>query len=76
MADLKSIVTSRDVLSGYLFVCILAAHIMVRPAETRAVIEELFKTAIEFEGAEPGGPGLPAIPMLIIALPEKTQFRL
>jgi hypothetical protein len=61
-SDLKQVAASRDILSCYLLLLILAAHILVRPGETAAAIRELFEQAIEVE------PGLPVIPMLLIAL--------
>ena len=61
-SDLERLTLSRDVLSCYLLATILGAHVSVRPKRTAAIIEELFEEAVRVE------PGLPSIPMLIIAL--------
>jgi hypothetical protein len=62
ISDLKLVVKGRDVLSSYLLLLVLGAHIHVRPKDTAAVIKELFEGVIGVK------PALPSIPMLIIAL--------
>lgn len=67
--DLKRLASSRDVLCCYLLVLILCSHVLSRPDRTKAIIREIFEDVIEVR------PGLPSIPMLIIALSNESDGR-